>query len=96
MYQHMTLTLSRTLTLTGGQHFSGAIVWLLPIPKTFPNLDPNPNPNRGQFSFGAIVRTPLFQILKERYCRTFAPLNWLEIHKKFAENTKIIERKHVS
>ena len=41
------LTLSQTLTLTGGQFFSGAIVSLPPNPKTNPDLDPNPNPNRG-------------------------------------------------
>ena len=37
------LTLSQTLTLFS----SGAIVWLLPNPKTNPDLDPNPNPYRG-------------------------------------------------
>ena len=42
---------TQTLTLTRGQFFSGAVVWLLPKPKTNPDLDQNPNPNRG-----AIVR----------------------------------------
>ena len=38
---------NQTLTLTGGQFLSGAIVSLPHNPKTNPNLDPNPNPNRG-------------------------------------------------
>ena len=46
------LTLSQTLTLTGGQIFSGAIVWLLPNLKTDHYLDPNPNPNRGAIFLG--------------------------------------------
>ena len=46
------LTLTQPLTLTGGQFSSGAIVWLSPNPKTNPNLDPSPNPKRGQFSSG--------------------------------------------
>ena len=51
------LTLTQTLTLSGGQFSSGAIVWLLPNPKTKPNLNSNPNPNRGgNFSREAIVR----------------------------------------
>ena len=41
------LTLTQTLTLTGGLFSSGEIVWLLPNPTANPNLDPNPNPNRG-------------------------------------------------
>ena len=44
------LTLTQSLTLTGGQFSSGAIVWLHPNPKTNPNLDPNPNPKRGAFN----------------------------------------------
>ena len=51
------LTLSQTLTLTRGQFFSGAIVWLLPTnPKTNAYLDQKPNLNRGgggQFSSGS-------------------------------------------
>ena len=47
------------LTLTEEQLFLRAIVWLPPKPKTNPDLDPNPNHNRGgQFSSGAIVRIP--------------------------------------
>ena len=45
-------TLSQTLTLTGTQLFSGAIVWLLLNPKTNPDLDPNPNSNRGAILLG--------------------------------------------
>ena len=40
------LTLSQTLTPTGGQFSSGPIVWLPLNHKTNPNLDPNPNPKR--------------------------------------------------
>ena len=46
------LTLTKTLTLTGGQFFPGTIVWLSLNPKTNPNFDQNPKPNRGQFSWG--------------------------------------------
>ena len=35
-----------TLTFTRGQFFPGAIAWLPPNPKTDPNLDQNPKPNR--------------------------------------------------
>ena len=52
------LTLTQPLTLTGGQFSTVAIVWLSPNPKTNPNLDPSPNPKRGQFSSGSIVRIP--------------------------------------
>ena len=45
-------TLTQPLTLTGGQFSSGAIVWLPPNRKINPNLDPNPNPNRGAIFFG--------------------------------------------
>ena len=42
------LTLSQTQTLTGGGQFSlGAFFWLPSNPKSNPDLDPNPNPNRG-------------------------------------------------
>ena len=51
--QNWAKTLSQTLILNGGQFFSGEIVWLPPNPKTNPDLDPNPKPNRG-----AIVRIP--------------------------------------
>ena len=44
------LTLTQTLTLTRGHFCSVATVWLPPNPKTNPNLDRNPSPNRGQFS----------------------------------------------
>ena len=44
------LTLSRILTR--GQFSSGAIVWLPPNPKTNPNLDRNPNSNRGAIFLG--------------------------------------------
>ena len=44
------LTPKITQTLTRGQFFSGAIVWLPHNPKTNPNFDQNPNPNRGQLS----------------------------------------------
>ena len=40
------------LTLTGGQFSSGTIVWLPPNPKTSPNFDSNPNPNRGAIFIG--------------------------------------------
>ena len=46
------LTLTQSLTLTRGQFSFGAIVWLPPNPKTNPNLDRNPNPNRGTILFG--------------------------------------------
>ena len=46
------LTLSQTLTLTGGQFSLGAVVWLRTNPKTNPDLDPNPNPNRGAIFLG--------------------------------------------
>ena len=46
------LTLSQTLTLTGGQFSLGAIVWLPPNPKTNPDLDSNPNSNRGAIYLG--------------------------------------------
>ena len=46
------LTLSQTLALTGGQFSLGAIAWLLPNPKTNPDLDPNPNPKRRAIFFG--------------------------------------------
>ena len=39
------LTETQTLTLTRGQFFSGAVVWLPRNPKTNPNLDQNPNSN---------------------------------------------------
>ena len=55
------LTLSQSLTLTGGKFSSGAIVWLSPNPKTNPNPDPNPNPNQG-----AVVRI-LFFLLRKLY-----------------------------
>ena len=45
-------TLTQPLTLTGGQFSSGAIVWLPPNRKINPNLDPNPNPNRGAIFLG--------------------------------------------
>ena len=51
-FQTPKLTLSQTLTLTGGQLSSGAIVWFLHNPKTNPQLDPNPNPNQGAISSG--------------------------------------------
>ena len=44
------LTLTHILTVTGGLFSSGAIVWLLPNPKTNPKIDPNRNPNRRLFS----------------------------------------------
>ena len=47
------LTLTQPLTLTGGQLSKGAIVWLPPNPKTKPNLDPKPIPNRGQLFSGS-------------------------------------------
>ena len=46
------LTLTQTLTLTRGQFSSGAIVWLPLNPKTNPNLDRNPNPNREAIFLG--------------------------------------------
>ena len=46
------LTLRQTITLTGGQFSSGAIVWLSPNPKTNPDPDPSPNPNRGAIFLG--------------------------------------------
>ena len=46
------LTLTQPLTLTGGQLSKGAIVWLPPNPKTKPNLDPKPIPNRGATFLG--------------------------------------------
>ena len=46
------LTLSQTLTLTGGQFFSGAIIWLPVNPNINPHLDPNPNPNPGAIFLG--------------------------------------------
>ena len=46
------LILSQTPTLTGGQPFSGELVWLLPNSETNSHLDPSPNPNWGQFSSG--------------------------------------------
>ena len=54
------LTLSQTLTLTGGQYSSGAISWLPSNPKIKPDLVPAPNPNRGVlFLGGEIVRIPV-------------------------------------
>ena len=44
------VTLIQTLTLTGEQFSTGAIVWLPPYPISNPNFDPNPNPNRGKFT----------------------------------------------
>ena len=41
------LILIKPLNLTRGLFSSKAIVCLPPNPKTKPNLDPNPNPNRG-------------------------------------------------
>ena len=53
--------LTLPLILTRGQFFSGVIVWLPPNPKINPNLDRNPNPNRGTiFLRGEIVRIPSF------------------------------------
>ena len=47
------LTLSQTLTLTGGGNFSrGQLSGCPPNPQTKPHLDPNPDPNRGQLSPG--------------------------------------------
>ena len=54
------LTLSQTLTLTGGQFFSRAIVWLPPNPKTNPDLEPNPNPNQGAIFLGGQLSGYLF------------------------------------
>ena len=58
------LTLRQTLTLTGGQFSSGAIVWLSPHPKTNLDLDPKPNPNRvgggGNFPRGQLSRYHFF------------------------------------
>ena len=44
------LTLTHTLTVIRRLFSSGAIVWLLPNPKTNPKIDPNRNPNRRLFS----------------------------------------------
>ena len=44
------LTLIQTLTLTGGQFSSGAMVWLPPT-LTKLKLDLNPNPNLGAIFF---------------------------------------------
>ena len=49
--QNPRLTLTQTLTRIGGQFSKGEIVWS-PNPKTNPDLEPNPNPNRGQLSSG--------------------------------------------
>ena len=70
------LTLSQTLTLTGGQFFSGAIVSLPSNPKTNPDLEPNPNRNRGgNFSRGAIVRIPSYTphmiFTSKNFCRNY-------------------------
>ena len=46
------LTLTQTLTLTREQFSSRTIVWLPLNPKTNPNVDPDPNPNRGSIFFG--------------------------------------------
>ena len=51
------VTLSQTLTLTGGWwgrggFFSVAIVWLSPNHKNNPALEPNPNPNQGIIFLG--------------------------------------------
>ena len=46
------LTVTQPLTLTRGQFFFGAIVWLPSNPKTNPNLDQSPNPKRGTIFLG--------------------------------------------
>ena len=75
------LTLSQTLTLTGGQCFSCSFFWLPPPPphnrKTNPNLDPNPNPSRGRgaifiggqlsgYQVSKVVRREIREINKQR------------------------------
>ena len=52
------LTLSQTLTLIEGQFSLEANVWFRPKPKINPDLDLNPNPNRGAI----FLRGQLFQI----------------------------------
>ena len=46
------LNLTQIQTLTEGLFSSETIVWLTPNPKINPNLDPNPNHNRGAVFIG--------------------------------------------
>ena len=59
------LVLNQTRTLTGGE----AIVWLPPNPKTNPNLDPSPNPNRGQFSLGGNFQDTIVKVGNNKFLK---------------------------
>ena len=61
------LTLIQTLTLAGGgrQISLEVIVWLPPNPKTNPNLDPDPNPNRKAVFLGG--QLPGYQKLRSLF-----------------------------
>ena len=53
------LTLTQTPTLTRWAIYLRGNCLVAPNPKTNPNLDCNPSPNRGtKFPWGVIVRTP--------------------------------------
>ena len=56
------LTLSQTLTLTKGQPFLGAIVWLPPTLKPTLTLTQTPNLTGGQFFSVVIVRIPTIMV----------------------------------
>ena len=60
------LTLSQTLTLTGGQFSLEKVVRLFPNPKTNPDLDPNPNPNRWAIFLGGNCPDTIF-LLRNLY-----------------------------
>ena len=60
------LTLTQLLTLARRQFSSGAIVWLHPEPRTYSNLDENPNPNRGTIFLGGQLSGYPPEVLSEK------------------------------
>ena len=52
-YNPISFNIRARAPLTGKQRSSRTIVWLPPNPKTNPDLDPNPNPNRRAIFFEA-------------------------------------------
>ena len=76
------LTLSQTLTLTGGWFLSGAIVWLSSNPKSNPDLDPNLNANGGAIFLGGQLSGNNF-LLRNLYICTRNTTNIVAVWSSF-------------